>query len=142
MTFTHKTWGMDSIPSDEWLEHAACNPTVAELFWPIGYGIGQDISRALTICGNCPVIEQCGTWAVEHKVRDGIWGGMREDQLRRLTGGPLDARRTHVDAECVRCGKFRDLTARLLCLSCTSRLSAKRELDQYPSRRDRTEVAS
>ena len=132
--YTDTAWGMDSLPSDEWLERAACSPPIAELFWPIGQAV--DVSPALSVCGHCPVIEECGRYAVEHQIVDGIWGGMREDQLRHLVTGVLDGRRTHVDGDCARCGRFRELTGRNLCRSCTVKASAAGELRSYPIRRD------
>lgn len=131
---TDTAWGLASLPADEWLEHAACNPATAELFWPTGQGVPRDVAYALSICGQCPVIKRCGEYAVEHKQTEGIWGGMREDQLRFLITGIADGRRTHVEDNCARCGKFRDLTGRSLCISCTASVSAKGELQSYPKR--------
>jgi Transcription factor WhiB len=42
----------------------------------------EDEDEAVAACRWCPVIDQCRAWALEAGVRDGIWGGMTESQLR------------------------------------------------------------
>lgn len=75
-------------PPPEILNRAACNPLVAELFWPISDADRQtkDTRMAQKICGRCPVIRECGQYALDNRITSGVWGGMRPAQLRRLNG--------------------------------------------------------
>ncbi|WP_199444265.1 WhiB family transcriptional regulator [Umezawaea beigongshangensis] len=41
-------------------------------------------SRAKEICNHCPVLAQCRSHALEAQEPYGVWGGMGEDERRRL----------------------------------------------------------
>lgn len=102
MSFTDTSWGLSSIPADEWLGHVACTPDDAELFHPVGLGVPADIQLALAICASCPVKQECLDWALDH-VEDGIWGGLQASERRRIIRqrrGPakVDETRTHCDS--------------------------------------------
>jgi hypothetical protein len=43
-------------------------------------------ARVLDACAACPVRRQCLAFAREHRIADGIWGGMTEAELRTLFG--------------------------------------------------------
>lgn len=89
MTYGVSTqWGLGTLPPDSWLHNAACTPETAELFWPVsGDALDQATLTALAICRQCPVIAACGQWAIDHAVTEGIWGGMRPNELRRHAFG-------------------------------------------------------
>ena len=38
----------------------------------------------MTICRGCPVSAECLEWALETRVRYGIWGGTTERERRRM----------------------------------------------------------
>ena len=40
--------------------------------------------EAKTVCRQCPVTTECLAWAFEARVEHGIWGGLTEDERRRL----------------------------------------------------------
>lgn len=68
-----------------WVSRAACSPSVAEIFWPLpGQSSGPTVEAALKVCARCPVIRQCGQWALDNRQTEGIWGGMRPGALKRL----------------------------------------------------------
>lgn len=53
-----------------------------DLFHPAGTTgpyVGQ-IKEAKAICRSCPVITECGDWALAHRQESGIWGGMTEQE--------------------------------------------------------------
>jgi hypothetical protein len=48
-------WPQDGGPS-EWMDSAACGDSSVELFFPAK---GESYAHAKSICGRCPVVEQC-----------------------------------------------------------------------------------
>jgi WhiB family redox-sensing transcriptional regulator len=69
-----------AMPPGAWLDRAECSPDTAELFWPVG----EEPGLAKQICRACPVIRECGRWALDNRITDGVWGGMGPGQLSRL----------------------------------------------------------
>lgn len=39
--------------------------------------------EAIRVCGTCPIIADCRTYAIDHGQSYGVWGGMSEAELRR-----------------------------------------------------------
>ncbi|MFQ5516660.1 MAG: WhiB family transcriptional regulator [Acidimicrobiia bacterium] len=79
----------------DWRELAACRDTDADLFFPIGTtgpAIRQ-IDKAVSICEQCSVREECLMYALETNQEAGIWGGYPEDDRRRLRKRWLAERR-------------------------------------------------
>ncbi|TXJ83320.1 WhiB family transcriptional regulator [Streptomyces lavendulae] len=69
-----------------WRAHAVCKDEDPELFFPIG-NTGTallQIEEAKAICRRCPVIERCLRWALETSQPHGVWGGLSEDERRRM----------------------------------------------------------
>ncbi|MEU7088046.1 WhiB family transcriptional regulator [Streptomyces achromogenes] len=69
-----------------WRENGACRDEDPELFFPIG-STGPallQIEEAKAVCRRCPVLETCGQWALETHEPHGVWGGMSEDDRRRI----------------------------------------------------------
>ena len=64
-----------------WAAYAACRGADPDLFFP---GEGEDAEAAVRICGGCPVRAECLEWALETRVRYGVWGGTTERDRRRL----------------------------------------------------------
>lgn len=79
------------LPPAAVLRRAACKPDNAEMWWPVTADPGFDGRRALRICAHCPVVRDCGQWAIANGVTEGIWGGMRPSALKRLVAGPRRA---------------------------------------------------
>lgn len=73
-----------SLTSADWVTDAACSPAIAELFWPLKGQSGASLEPALKLCSRCPVVRECGQWAIDNHQVEGIWGGMRPEALRRL----------------------------------------------------------
>lgn len=70
-----------AMPGD-WKEQAACKGETYEIFFvPQG---GNHYGLAKSICGRCPVREECLEHALEHKEDAGVWGGLTEDERRAL----------------------------------------------------------
>lgn len=66
----------------EWAAGALCAQTDPEAFFPEK---GSPNKSAKRICGRCPVTAECLEYALRHDERFGIWGGLSENQRRRLT---------------------------------------------------------
>jgi WhiB family redox-sensing transcriptional regulator len=66
-----------------WRDRASCRTSDPEIFFPISTK-PEFALEALRVCATCPVREECLDWALEHRVSDGIWGGLTEDGRRML----------------------------------------------------------
>lgn len=72
---------LDLPARQEWVDDALCAQTDPEAFYPEK---GGPAKAAKDICRQCPVIEQCLEWALEHGDRYGIWGGKSERERRKI----------------------------------------------------------
>ncbi len=77
-----------------WLDQAACRDEDPELFFPVsemGPGARQ-VAQAKAVCAQCPVQQQCLSYALENGLQYGIFGGTtereRRSQTRRASGRP------------------------------------------------------
>lgn len=82
-----------ALSAGDWVGRAACSPAIAELFWPLKGQSVQSLEPALKTCSRCPVVRQCGQWAIDTHQTEGIWGGMRPAALQRLVAGRRAAQR-------------------------------------------------
>lgn len=75
-----------------WRARAACAGHDADLFFS---GVPADVELAKSVCAGCPVRDRCADFALKTGVRDGVWAGMGENELRAVPGrrGPLIPRR-------------------------------------------------
>jgi WhiB family redox-sensing transcriptional regulator len=64
-----------------WAAYASCRSADPNLFFSPRE---EDVTSAITICHGCPVSRECLAWALESRVRYGIWGGMTERDRRRM----------------------------------------------------------
>src|SRR5262245_41349123 len=70
----------------DWRDQAACRDADPELFFPddkIGSARAQ-VKTARLVCRGCLVSATCLSWALASGQEAGIWGGLTEDQRRRL----------------------------------------------------------
>ena len=70
----------------DWRADAACRDADPELFFPDG-DLGSaraQLKTAKLICRGCPVSATCLSWALASGQEAGIWGGLTEDERRRL----------------------------------------------------------
>jgi WhiB family redox-sensing transcriptional regulator len=77
-----------------WRDSAACRGADPELFFPLtesGRSLVQ-IRQAKQICRVCQVQRVCLTWALQHAMSDGIWGGSTETERRAIVAD-LNGRR-------------------------------------------------
>ena len=69
-----------------WRDRAYCRDEDPELFFPIGKSgpAVLQIREAKTVCRDCPVVDVCLAWALEHGEDWGVWGGLSEEERRAL----------------------------------------------------------
>jgi WhiB family redox-sensing transcriptional regulator len=69
-----------------WRNRAACRDSDPELFFPIGStGLAlEQIRAAKAVCDQCPTRKACLDFAVATNQEAGVWGGLSEDERRRL----------------------------------------------------------
>jgi WhiB family transcriptional regulator, redox-sensing transcriptional regulator len=71
----------DPLPPDMWQDKAACYGIDPDVFFPTSE---EEASPALTFCSVCGIRETCLAWALKNGERYGVWGGLTEQQRRRL----------------------------------------------------------
>lgn len=71
-----------------WQEFALCAQTDPDIFFPEK---GGSIAPATSVCASCPVQADCLEYAITHDIRHGIWGGMSDNDRRKIA---RDRRRT------------------------------------------------
>jgi WhiB family redox-sensing transcriptional regulator len=69
-----------------WRVKAACRSSDPDLFFPIGTtgGAKEQIVAAKHICQACGVAQQCLEFALLTNQESGIWGGLSEDERRKV----------------------------------------------------------
>jgi WhiB family transcriptional regulator, redox-sensing transcriptional regulator len=69
-----------------WRADAACRDADPELFFPDGdiRSARAQVRLAKLICRGCAVSATCLSWALASGQEAGIWGGLTEDERRRL----------------------------------------------------------
>lgn len=79
--------GLRIIPTPPaWQQDANCQGTSGDTFFPEKGGTAQPAKR---ICARCNVRTQCRQWALDTNQQHGVWGGLTEDERRKLRrGGP------------------------------------------------------
>ena len=64
-----------------WAVFAACKDRDPDVFFPSGPGEERE---AIRVCSGCAVRVDCLEFALEARVRFGVWGGLTEKQRRSL----------------------------------------------------------
>lgn len=80
------TRGTTTEYTPNWRTRGACRDTDPEAFYPVGTGpvaLAQT-REAKEFCRGCPVVETCARWALDHRMDDGVWGGLDEAQRRQI----------------------------------------------------------
>jgi hypothetical protein len=80
------TWNFDSRDI-EWHRKASCRGKADadfDPFFPPRGGSAELEARAYSLCRFCPVRQECLDYALAHDIQDGIWGGMKPMQRKRL----------------------------------------------------------
>jgi len=70
-------------PAVGWWPAASCRGAGIETFFPPPGGLAA-VRRALLICDRCPVRIPCRRYALDHRERYGIWGGLTEETRETL----------------------------------------------------------
>ena len=70
-------------PTEGWRNDAACGGAESALFFPTGEEASL-AEAAKSICGVCPVADECLQYALATNQSEGIWGGMTGSERRRL----------------------------------------------------------
>ncbi|HEX6398933.1 MAG TPA: WhiB family transcriptional regulator [Actinomycetota bacterium] len=68
-------------PPDMWQDRSACFGIDPNVFFPISE---EEAGPALAFCNACGIRAECLAWALKNGERYGVWGGMTEQQRRRL----------------------------------------------------------
>ncbi|MEU5884767.1 WhiB family transcriptional regulator [Spirillospora sp. NPDC047279] len=66
---------------ESWVRYAQCQSVDPELFFPIG---PDELEAAKAFCRRCHVHGACLEFALRTGQRHGVWGGLDEDERRRL----------------------------------------------------------
>lgn len=70
------------IPQPDW-RLAACRGADVDLWFP---AVGASYTAAIEVCGQCPIRDGCGEYAVEAPEMHGVWGGLSPRDRARLRG--------------------------------------------------------
>lgn len=65
-----------------WQESALCAQTDPDVFFPEK---GGSTAPATSICKRCEVRADCLEYAISNDIRHGIWGGMSDNDRRRIS---------------------------------------------------------
>jgi WhiB family transcriptional regulator, redox-sensing transcriptional regulator len=76
-----KSLPADPSPPDVWQDRASCHGIDPDIFFPTSE---EEAGPALTYCGGCAIRAECLAWALKNGERYGVWGGLTEQQRRRL----------------------------------------------------------
>lgn len=68
---------------EPWMDEAVCASTDPALFFPEP---GEPVTAAKRICAACEVRDMCLQYALDHHIREGIFGGMSARERRGLKG--------------------------------------------------------
>lgn len=70
----------------DWRDLARCQGMDTNTFFPSSSAgpVLADITEAKKVCGRCPVQTPCLTFAVDHGIDHGIWGGLTEAERRSI----------------------------------------------------------
>lgn len=66
------------------IEGALCAQVDPELFFPHPSATQRDVDAAKLVCDRCPARQECLLWALQHREREGIWGGMTTRERDKL----------------------------------------------------------
>ena len=80
---------MAALPDGSWEHKAACRGPQSQVFFPPPRFERKDEKlaregRAKAICGQCSVIEDCLSYALDIREPHGIWGGANEAERRQI----------------------------------------------------------
>ena len=65
------------------LETSPACSKMTNLFFPLP-GHSSKAAAAKAICATCPILIPCRNYALQNKIRHGIWGGLYEQERRKV----------------------------------------------------------
>lgn len=73
-----------------WQDHARCRDLDPDLFFPPLDSEPPEQRQARegaakSVCAACPVRSDCLSWAIAHRERLGVWGGLNERERQAAT---------------------------------------------------------
>lgn len=81
MSFAAAAHAVPTDGSDDWRAQAACREIDIEVF----FAVDEDSQRAaVAVCETCPVRQPCLEYAITSREQYGVWGGVREQDRKRL----------------------------------------------------------
>ena len=66
---------------NDWRKDAACRDLDTAVFFPED---DEGVAAAKAVCATCPVREACLDFALITRQDDGVWGGLDENERRRV----------------------------------------------------------
>ncbi|WP_313904957.1 WhiB family transcriptional regulator [Streptomyces sp. IB201691-2A2] len=63
-----------------WRDRGRCRVVDAEALF--AEGVAQEHSKR--VCAECPVVRECLAYALDERIKYGVWGGMTERERRAL----------------------------------------------------------
>lgn len=76
------------LGTEPWMQFAACRGMDPELFHPPTSARPAERiaieTAAKAVCADCPAVQGCLRYALEHRLQFGVWGGMDAEQRRSL----------------------------------------------------------
>ncbi len=80
----------DRSEIDRWRNDAACRDVDTAIFFS---ELPEGIEAAKAVCAPCPVREVCLYFALTTRQDNGVWGGLDEDQRRRVSRNRQEPRK-------------------------------------------------
>lgn len=77
----HRNRLLETYPHENWMDTAICRSLDSSLFFPED---GQRSAEAKLVCSTCIHQSACLEYAVQHGIRDGVWGGVAERDRRKM----------------------------------------------------------
>lgn len=72
---------MPEIEDRPWASHAACRDADPDVFFSERE---TEVANARRICSGCAVRDDCLDWALDMRIRYGVWGGATPRERRRM----------------------------------------------------------
>ncbi len=71
------SWDMNT----SWKNYGSCRGLNPNIFYP---SCEEEARVAKAICRQCPVQNECLSYALKNQEKDGVWGGATERDRRRM----------------------------------------------------------
>ena len=81
-----------AVVNESWMESGACRGPASNLFYAPSLGERREVrhereDKAKSICQTqCPVRQNCLSYAITNRELFGIWGGLNESERKGLIG--------------------------------------------------------